>query len=68
MVAALCEGDSTPANTPHSSFVYPDEASLWEKIEMVATKVYVAAEITGSSKVRDRLKELNEEGYGHLPV
>jgi len=68
MVAALCEGDSTPANTPHSSFVYPDEASLWEKIEMVATKVYGAAEITGSSKVRDQLKELNEEGYGHLPV
>ena len=68
MVAALCEGDSTPANTPHSSFVYPDEASLWEKIEMVATKVYGAAEITGSSKVRDQLKELNDEGYGHLPV
>jgi len=68
MVAALCEGDSTPANTPHSSFVYPDEASLWEKIEMVATKIYGAAEITGSSKVRDRLKELNDEGYGHLPV
>ena len=68
MVAALCEGDSTPANTPHSSFVYPDEASLWEKIEMVATKIYGAAEITGSSKVRGRLKELNDEGYGHLPV
>jgi formate--tetrahydrofolate ligase len=43
MVAALCEGDSMPANTPHSSFVYPDEASLWDKIEMVATKVYGAA-------------------------
>lgn len=68
MVAEICEGDATPANTPHNSFVYEDSASLWEKIESVATVVYGASEITGSSKVRDRLRELTEGGYGHLPV
>ena len=68
MVAEICDADSTPANTPHNSFVYPGELSLWEKLEAVASKVYHASEITASSKVRDRLKELTDGGYGHLPV
>jgi len=68
MVAEICDADTTPANTPHNSFVYPGELSLWEKLETVATKVYHASEITASTKVRDRLKELTDGGYGHLPV
>ena len=68
MVAEICDADTTPANTPHNSFVYPGELSLWEKLEAVATKIYHASEITASSKVRDRLKELTDGGYGHLPV
>jgi formate--tetrahydrofolate ligase len=68
MVTEICEGDTTPANAPHNSFVYEDSATLWDKIESVATTIYGASEITGSSKVRDRLRELTEGGYGHLPV
>jgi formate--tetrahydrofolate ligase len=68
MVAEICDADSTPANTPHDSFVYPNELSLWEKLEAVATKVYHASEITANTKVRDRIKELTDGGYGHLPV
>ena len=68
MVAEICDADATPANRPHNSFLYPAELSLWEKLEAVATKVYYASEITASSKVRDRLKELTDGGYGHLPV
>ena len=68
MVVEICDADTTPANTPHNSFVYPGELSLWEKLEAVATKVYHASEITASTKVRDRLKELTDGGYGHLPV
>ena len=68
MVADICDADTTSANTPHNSFVYSGELSLWEKLEAVATKVYHASEITASSKVRDRLKELTDGGYGHLPV
>ena len=68
MVVEICDADATPANTPHDSFVYPGELSLWEKLEAVATKVYHASEITASGKVRDRLKELTDGGYGHLPV
>jgi len=68
MVAEICDADTTPANTRHDSFVYPGELSLWEKLEAVATKVYHASEITASTKVRERLQELTDGGYGHLPV
>ena len=68
MVAEICDADATPANRPHDSFVYSAELSLWEKLEAVATKVYHASEITANTKVRDRIKELTDGGYGHLPV
>ena len=68
LVSELCEQDQRPAHTEHSAFVYPTTASLWDKIGRVATTIYGASEITGSSKIRNRLKELGDEGYGHLPV
>lgn len=68
MVAEICDADATPANHPHDSFVYSAELSLWEKLEAVATKVYHASEITANTKVRERIKELTDGGYGHLPV
>ena len=68
MVVSLCDADETPANTPHQSFVYPDSATLFEKVEAVATKIYGASEVTANAKVRTRLKELADEGYSHLPI
>lgn len=61
-VVAMCE---TPSEV---TFVYPDEATLWEKIEAIATRVYRAEEVTASSKVRTQLRELQDMGYGLLPV
>ena len=61
-VVTMCE---TPSEV---TFVYPDEATLWEKIEAIATRVYRADEVTASSKVRTQLRELQDMGYGHLPV
>ena len=68
MVVALCDADETAANAPHQSFVYPDSATLFEKVEAVATKIYGASEVTANAKVRKRLKELADEGYSHLPI
>jgi formate--tetrahydrofolate ligase len=48
-------------------FVYPTEASLWEKIEAIATRIYGAAGITASAKVRDQLKAWDKT-YGDFPV
>ena len=50
------------------SFTYPDEASLWEKMKAIATRIYGASEITASSAVRAQIKRLQSEGYGAYPV
>jgi formate--tetrahydrofolate ligase len=49
-------------------FLYPDEMPLWEKVKTIATKTYGAADITADQPVRNRFKELQSEGFGHLPV
>jgi formate--tetrahydrofolate ligase len=61
-VVALCELPST------MTFVYPDEAPLWEKVNAVAKRIYGAHEVTADSKVRAKIKELQEDGYGHFPI
>jgi formate--tetrahydrofolate ligase len=48
-------------------FVYEDSASLWEKIEAVATKVYGAGSVSADAKVMKQLQDWNEE-YGSYPV
>jgi formate--tetrahydrofolate ligase len=40
---------------------------LWDKIKAVATRVYGAADIAASSKVRAQINGLNAQ-WGHLPV
>jgi len=48
-------------------YVYAEEASLWEKIEAVCTKIYGAAGVGADAAVRARLDELNRD-YGRFPV
>jgi formate--tetrahydrofolate ligase len=49
-------------------FVYDDEATLWDKITAIATKLYGASEVTADAKIRGQIKKLQEAGYGHYPV
>ncbi len=49
-------------------FVYPDEAGLWEKMTMVATKIYGAREVHADARVRARIRRLEEQGYGRYPI
>ena len=49
------------------SYVYEDSASLWEKMEAIATKIYGAGQITANPKVRAQIEELNKN-YGQFPV
>jgi formate--tetrahydrofolate ligase len=62
MVVELCDQPSKP------TFVYEDSDPLWEKMKKIATRVYGAGDITADSKVRNRIKELQDGGYGHYPV
>ena len=48
--------------------LYPDEMSLFEKIETVAKRIYRADEVLADQKIRDQLKIWEEQGYGNLPV
>ncbi len=50
------------------SFVYGAEASLEDKIRAVATKVYGAAGVAFSAEALKTLKDIQEMGYGNLPV
>jgi formate--tetrahydrofolate ligase len=49
-------------------FLYPDEMPLWDKVRTIAQQIYGASDITGDQAIRNRFKELQAEGFGHLPV
>lgn len=48
--------------------LYPDDMSLFNKIEMIAKEIYRADEVLADKKIRDQLKQWEEQGYGNLPV
>ena len=48
--------------------LYPDDMSLFEKIETIAKRIYRADEVLADKKIRDQLKQWEEQGYGNLPV
>ncbi|WP_108483078.1 formate--tetrahydrofolate ligase [Oceaniglobus ichthyenteri] len=50
------------------SHTYADDLSLADKIETIATKIYRADGVVMDQKIRNQLKEWEEQGYGHLPV
>jgi len=50
------------------SFTYPDELSLTEKVEAIATRLYGAGLVTWEPKARRRLQRIEADGYSTLPV
>ncbi|MCF6214718.1 MAG: formate--tetrahydrofolate ligase [Emcibacter sp.] len=53
-----------------SSFrtLYNDDISLWTKIQTVAREIYGASEVVADQKVRDQIKQFQNQGVGHYPV
>lgn len=49
-------------------FVYEDGASLWEKMQAIATQIYGASGIRADGRVRAQIEQLQAQGYGHYPV
>ncbi len=49
-------------------FTYPDEFTLYEKIEAVAKKVYHAASVNFSAQAKKVIGQLTEDGFGSYPV
>ncbi len=65
----LAEAVAEAAEEP-SEFhtLYPDGASLREKIETVATRVYGAAAVEYAPAAARQLDTFERQGFGHLPV
>ena len=50
------------------AFLYPEEASLREKIETIAKKVYGADGVAYDMKASQQLDSYEKSGFGNLPV
>jgi formate--tetrahydrofolate ligase len=50
------------------NFLYPLEASLEEKIEVIAKKIYGAADVAMEGKTRRKLQKMEKDGFRNLPV
>ena len=48
--------------------LYADEMPLFEKIETIAKRIYRADEVLADKKIRDQLRQWEEQGYGNLPI
>jgi formate--tetrahydrofolate ligase len=67
---ALAEAVIDAANRPAGGFrlLYPDDMPLWEKLETIATKIYGAGSVSGNVSINRQVAELEEQGFGSLPV
>jgi formate--tetrahydrofolate ligase len=62
VVVRLCDEPST------LRFAYADSDPLWEKMRLLATRIYGATELSASDAVRAQVERLQAAGYGHYPV
>jgi formate--tetrahydrofolate ligase len=52
---------------PRFTYAYDEDLSLWEKMEAIATKLYGAAGISASAKVKKQIADW-EDHYGKFPI
>jgi formate--tetrahydrofolate ligase len=65
LAEAVAEAAAEPSDF---RFLYRDEASLREKIETVATRIYGAADVSYSARAAKQLDTYERAGFGRLPV
>ena len=56
------------ADMANFSPIYPDEMPLADKIQTICKRIYRADEALIDQKIRNQLKDWEDQGYGHLPV
>src|SRR5918995_2873482 len=65
----LAEAVAEAAEEPTEfRFLYPEEASLKEKIEAIATRVYGADGVEYDMAASRQLDSYEKNGFGHLPI
>ncbi len=55
-------------NASDFKLLYPNDMRLWDKVRTIAQKIYGADDIRGDEMLRDKCRQLEDEGYGHLPI
>jgi formate--tetrahydrofolate ligase len=67
LARAVVELAEQPASN-NFQFLYTDEMTLWNKVRAIAQNIYGADNIMADVKVRQKFKDLEEAGFGHLSV
>ena len=56
-------------NTTNSfKVLYEDKIPLLDKIKTIAKEIYDADDVIADSKIRNQLKQFEDDGYGHFPI
>ena len=50
------------------NFLYTDDIPLFKKIETIAKELYGASEVVADTKIREQLKNFQDNGYQKLPI
>ena len=48
--------------------LYEDDLPLWDKMKVIATDIYRADDVVADAAVRRRFDQLQEKGFGKLPI
>ncbi len=54
--------------TSEFTMLYPDDMPLWDKMRTIAQKIYGADDISADQKVLNQIEQLQNSGFGHLPI
>ena len=65
---AIRVAELADADTANFAPIYPSEMPLAEKIQTICKRIYRADEAIMDKKIRDQLRDWEEQGYGDLPV
>jgi len=50
------------------SLLYPDTCTLWQKVGIICREIYGATDVLADKKLRDKFHQLQELGFGNLPI
>ena len=62
-VTELCEKNET-----NFKFLYESKTPLFKKIESIAKEIYHASEVVADTKIREQLRNFEENGYKEFPI
>ena len=65
---AIRVAELADADTANFAPIYPSDMPLAEKIQTICKRIYRADEAIMDKKIRDQLRDWEEQGYGDLPV